>query len=92
MACPVCRCTETYIYCDGEDYDLGDELIRCAACSAIFEAEDEAQEDEYEDDAIAEAVAEASCSMGVGCGTAGVCYAEVNGMPDMCARVKPNYK
>lgn len=44
MACPACGCNETYQYNDGEDYDLGDELIRCAACGAIFELEDETPE------------------------------------------------
>lgn len=46
MACPACGCKETYQYNDGEDYDLDDELIRCAACGAIFEPEDEEPEDE----------------------------------------------
>ena len=46
MACPACGCKETYLYNDGEDYDMGDELIQCAACGAIFEPEDEAPEDE----------------------------------------------
>lgn len=46
MACPACGCKETYQYNDGEDYDLDDELIRCAACWAIFEPEDEEPEDE----------------------------------------------
>lgn len=46
MACPACGCKETYQYNDGEDFDLGDELIRCAACGAIFEFEDETDEDE----------------------------------------------
>ncbi len=50
MACPACGCKETYQYNDGEDYDLGDELIRCAACGAIFELDDEAPE---EDDDLA---------------------------------------
>lgn len=44
MACPACGCKETYKYNDGEDYDLGDELIRCAACGAIFEPDDEVPE------------------------------------------------
>ena len=46
MACPACGCKETYQYNDGEDYDLGDELIRCAACGAIFEPDDESPDDE----------------------------------------------
>ena len=39
-----------------------------------------------ENDAHDEAKAESSCSMGVGCGMAGVCYAEAHGEPDMCGR------
>lgn len=39
-----------------------------------------------ENDALDEARAEAACSMGVGCGTAGVCYAARMGRPDMCGR------
>ena len=37
-------------------------------------------------DAMHEGRAEAMCSMGVGCGTAGACYAERMGRPDMCGR------
>lgn len=39
-----------------------------------------------DNDAVFEARAEAVCSMGVGCGTAGVCYAERMGYPEMCGR------
>jgi hypothetical protein len=37
-----------------------------------------------ENHALFEARAEAICSMGVGCGVYGVCYAEAHGEPDMC--------
>jgi hypothetical protein len=37
-----------------------------------------------ENDALEEARAERSCSMGVGCGTAGVCYAAAHGRPHEC--------
>lgn len=46
MACPVCNCKETYQYNDGEDFDLSDELMRCAACGAIFEHEDEIDDED----------------------------------------------
>jgi hypothetical protein len=39
-------------------------------------------------DALLEAKAEASCTMGVGCGTSGVCYAAAMGRPDECGRVE----
>lgn len=39
-----------------------------------------------ENDAIDEARAESVCMMGVGCGTAGVCFAEANGVPEMCCK------
>ena len=38
------------------------------------------------DDARIEAKAEAQCNMGVGCGTAGICYAEKMGRPECCGR------
>ena len=38
----------------------------------------------YDDDALDEARAEQRCSMGVGCGTAGVCYAKAHGRPKDC--------
>lgn len=37
-----------------------------------------------ENDALDEARAERSCSMGVGCGTAGVCYAKAHGRLEEC--------
>lgn len=37
-----------------------------------------------DNDAMFESRAEAACSMGVGCGTAGVCYAERMGCTEMC--------
>lgn len=37
-----------------------------------------------ENDAIDEARAELSCSMGVGCNVAGVCYAKAHGVPELC--------
>jgi hypothetical protein len=40
-----------------------------------------------DNDAMHEARAESVCSMGVGCGTAGVCYAGAVGRPGMCGRV-----
>lgn len=43
-----------------------------------------------ENDAIDEARAERTCSMGVGCGSAGVCYAEKIGRPEMCSKVAHN--
>ena len=39
--------------------------------------------------AMYEAKAEAACLMGVGCGTAGVCYAERMGRPELCRRAEP---
>lgn len=39
----------------------------------------------YDNDALDEARAERSCSMGVGCGTAGVCYAKAHGRPEECS-------
>lgn len=36
--------------------------------------------------AMYEARAESACSMGVGCGIYGVCYAERMGRPEMCGR------
>lgn len=39
MACPACLCKETYKY-DGEDYPDLEDLMRCAACSAVFPLED----------------------------------------------------
>jgi hypothetical protein len=38
----------------------------------------------YDNDALDEARAERRCSMGVGCGTAGVCYAKAHGRPEEC--------
>ena len=38
----------------------------------------------YDNDALDEARAEQRCSMGVGCGTAGVCYARAHGRPEEC--------
>lgn len=40
--------------------------------------------DEQYQDALNEAKAERVCSMGVGCGTAGKCYARAHGEPDRC--------
>jgi hypothetical protein len=40
-----------------------------------------------DNDAMYEARAESVCSMGVGCETAGVCYAGAVGRPEMCGRV-----
>lgn len=37
-----------------------------------------------ENDAHDEAKADSVCSMGVGCGTAGVCFAKANGVPELC--------
>lgn len=39
-----------------------------------------------DDDALDEARAERLCSLGVGCGTAGVCYAAAHGQPEQCGR------
>lgn len=39
-----------------------------------------------EDDATDEARAERLCSLGVGCGMTGVCYAAVHGRPEQCGR------
>jgi hypothetical protein len=50
-------------------FKLSPELIRGAA---------------LDNHAMYEARAESACSMGVGCGTAGVCYAERMGRPEMC--------
>ena len=55
MACPECGCKETYQYSDGEDFDIGDELTRCAACGEIFDLGDEADEEDE--------VESASCKM-----------------------------
>ncbi len=41
-------------------------------------------------DSVDEARAESSCSLGVGCGTSGVCYAEHHGMPEQCGRKTHN--
>ena len=43
-------------------------------------------DDEYNQDDEDEARAESMCSMGVGCGTHGVCFAEKNGKPEMCGK------
>lgn len=37
-----------------------------------------------ENDALDGVRAEQSCSMGVGCGTAGACYAKAHGRPEEC--------
>lgn len=39
-----------------------------------------------ENDALDEARAERVCSLGVGCGTAGKCYAAEMGNPDQCGK------
>jgi len=44
----------------------------------------------YDNDALDEARAERRCSMGVGCGTAGVCYAKAHGRPEECPAPKPH--
>lgn len=41
-------------------------------------------------DSVDEARAESSCSLGVGCGTSGACYAEHHGMPEQCGRKTHN--
>ena len=46
MACPACLCKETYEYDDGEDYPDLEDLMRCAACGAVFPLEDEAPEED----------------------------------------------
>lgn len=43
----------------------------------------------YDNDALDEARAEQRCSMGVGCGTAGVCYAKAHGRPEKCPNASP---
>ena len=40
----------------------------------------------YDNDALDEARAEQRCSMGVSCGTAGVCYAKAHGRPEDCPK------
>ena len=49
MSCPACGCKETYQYSDTEDFDINDELMRCAACGEIFDLQDEIEEDDYWD-------------------------------------------
>ena len=44
-----------------------------------------------ENDARDEARAERSCSLGVGCGTAGVCYAKAHGRPEECPCDGPRF-
>ena len=39
-----------------------------------------------DDDARIDAKAESECDMGVGCGTAGICYAEKMGHPEYCPK------
>jgi len=39
-----------------------------------------------ENDALDEARAESKCNYGVGCGTAGVCYAAAHGRPEECGK------
>ena len=39
-----------------------------------------------ENDALDEARAESKCSYGVGCGTAGACYAAAHGRPEECGK------
>ena len=46
MACPAYLCKETYEYDDGEDYPDLEDLMRCAACGAVFPLEDEATEED----------------------------------------------
>ena len=47
MACPACRCKETYQYDDWDDFGTSnEETQRCAACGAIFQLEDELPEDD----------------------------------------------
>lgn len=42
-----------------------------------------------ENDALDEARADRHCSMGVGCGTAGACYAKAHGRPEECPCAPP---
>lgn len=46
MACPRCRCKETYQYDDEDAPD--DYQERCAACGLVFDFEDHADEDDDE--------------------------------------------
>ncbi len=39
-----------------------------------------------DNDAMHEAKADALCSMGVGCGLYGICYAEKHGKPEACLK------
>lgn len=46
MSCPACGCKTTYIYNDGDEFDIDNELMRCAACGYIFDPEDGSHDDD----------------------------------------------
>lgn len=48
MACPSCECKTTYAY-DADDTGVDTGLMRCAACGAVFDSDDELPEDEFDD-------------------------------------------
>lgn len=83
-----------------EKVDWGDEDMRGSCCNQ-WHAMLAAAPDHFRDapaevalqrgmardnDALDEARAEHACSMGVGCGTSGACYAAANGQPELCQR------